>query len=437
MTLRKWRNEMAQKKRMASGKVLKEGERERPNGTFEFRWKDRFGKRHSIYAETLSQLREKEDELNKNDYEELKKDSKRMTLNAMYTRWKKVKKGLKDNTFQNYQYMYEKYVWETFGNVKVVELRRSDVKEFYNQLHENGMKAATIDCIHTVIHQVLELAVDDDIIRYNPSDKALKELMSENSQERKKVKALTMDEQVLFVNYLRNSSEYQRWYPIFVTMLMTGMRLGETIALQWDDIDFENDQITVNKTLVFYEVRSTQTCRYAINTTKTRAGERKIEMIQMVKDALLLEKKQQKALGITCQANVDGYDNFIFLNRFGLVYNHTTLNHALRRIVKDCNEEIILNSNTDDPLLLPKIHCHMLRHTYGTRLNDANVNIKAMQALMGHADIETTMEVYVDASKETLKSATTSYEKLVTDMFNTVPPVTPPLPTVGQSLSEQ
>ena len=60
---------MAQKKRMSSGKVLRDGERERSNGTYEYRWKDKFGKRHSIYAATLQLLREKEEELNKNDYE--------------------------------------------------------------------------------------------------------------------------------------------------------------------------------------------------------------------------------------------------------------------------------------------------------------------------------------------------------------------------------
>lgn len=75
---------------------------------------------------------------------------------------------------------------------------------------------------------------------------------------------------------------------------------------------------------------------------------------------------------------------------------------------------------TDDnkkPLLLPSIHCHMLRHTFDTRLNDANINIKAMQALLGHSDIETTMQIYVDASKKIMKRATNDYKKLMKQMF--------------------
>ncbi len=59
----------------------------------------------------------------------------------------------------------------------------------------------------------------------------------------------------------------------------------------------------------------------------------------------------------------------------------------------------------------------MLRHTYGTRLNDAGVNVKAMQTMMGHRDLETTMQVYVDASSQLMTRATESYEDMIKKMF--------------------
>ena len=93
------------------------------------------------------------------------------------------------------------------------------------------------------------------------------------------------------------------------------------------------------------------------------------------------------------------------------------MNKTLERIVRDCNQEIMLTSNTDDPLLLPRIHCHMLRHTYGTRLNDAGVNVKAMQAMMGHKDIDTTMRIYVDASENLITQSSDDYEKLINSML--------------------
>ena len=70
---------------------------------------------------------------------------------------------------------------DTFGNVKIMDMKKSDIKDFYNKLYENGLKPSTIDGVHTVIHQVLEMAIDDDIIRYNPSDKALKELKADGT----------------------------------------------------------------------------------------------------------------------------------------------------------------------------------------------------------------------------------------------------------------
>ena len=59
----------------------------------------------------------------------------------------------------------------------------------------------------------------------------------------------------------------------------------------------------------------------------------------------------------------------------------------------------------------------MLRHTFGTRLNDANSNIKAMQALLGHSDIETTMQIYVDPSARTMKRATDDYQTMINELF--------------------
>ena len=408
---------MNRKRRKDSmGRVLKDGERVKGKG-YEYRWTDRFGKRHSFFAGTLTQLREKEEQLIRNQEQEVSNDTKKITLNNLYFLWRKVKKGLKANTFQNYQYMYEQYVMDTFGNVKIMDMKKSDIKDFYNKLYENGLKPSTIDGVHTVIHQVLEMAIDDDIIRYNPSDKALKELMMEHSKDTKKVKALTQEEEALLVNYMYNDPEDRRWYPIFVVMMMAGLRVGEATALQWSDVDFENNTIDINKTLVYYDIIADHTCRHAINSTKTTASTRKVEMISMVKEAFLMEKEYQEELGITCQANVDGYDDFIFLNRFGSVHNHSTLNKALSRVVKNCNEYVLRTSDKSDPLLLPKVHNHMLRHTYGTRLNDAGVNVKAMQAMMGHSDLETTMQIYVDPSSQIMSKATQSYEDMINKMF--------------------
>ena len=80
-----------------------------------------------------------------------------------------------------------------------------------------------------------------------------------------------------------------------------------------------------------------------------------------------MERNRQQALGITCQQSVDMYTDFIFVNRFGHVQHQGTLNKAIKRIVRDCNYEV-LEKNPDAKVLLPPFSCHTLRHTFTTRL---------------------------------------------------------------------
>lgn len=102
---------------------------------------------------------------------------------------------------------------------------------------------------------------------------------------------------------------------------------------------------------------------------------------------------------LTCKAVVDGYTDFIFINRFGNVQHQGTLNKALRRIIRDCNDEQ-LAKNRKDIVLLPRFSCHSLRHTFTTRLVEAGVNLKVIQDALGHKDFSTTMDVYTDVTKE-------------------------------------
>ena len=102
-------------------------------------------------------------------------------------------------------------------------------------------------------------------------------------------------------------------------------------------------------------------------------------------------------------SRLDDYTDFVFLNRNGSVYNESSLNRALKRIIRDCNTEEFEKSETP-PVLLPNFSCHNLRHTFTTRMVEAGVNIKVIQDALGHSDISTTMNIYADATKELKKS---------------------------------
>lgn len=255
--------------------VLRKGESQRKDGKYDFRWTSPDGKRHSIYAPTLEELREKEKGLQLDSLEGIKAEARYVTLNDVFTLWAKVKRGLKDNTFQNYLYLYRQFVEPDFGKSKVSALKKSDVKQFYNMLaDERGLQISTIDSVHTVLHQVLDMAVDDCYLRSNPSDNVLRELKKAHQFETTHRKALTIPEQNLLLSYLSKTPKYQHWYPIFAVMLGTGLRVGEATGLRWCDVDFEESTISVNHTLVNYDHRENnggkKGCYFNCHSPKTK-----------------------------------------------------------------------------------------------------------------------------------------------------------------------
>lgn len=387
--------------------VLRKGESQRPNGTYDYRWTGKDGKRHVVYAKTLEDLREKEKEIERDKSDGIKAEARYVTINDLFDLWKQIKRGLKDNTFQNYQYMYNTFVRPEFGKTRVSTVKKTDVKRFYNYLaDERGLQASTIDSVHTVLHQVLEMAVDDCYLRNNPSNNVLKELKQSHVFKTEKRKALTKPQQDLLLDFLKRNHTYNHWYPVIAVMVGTGLRVGEVTGLRWCDIDLENGMIDVNHTLIYYCHRDeTQKngCYFNVNTPKSEAGVRQVPMLDFVKEAFLLEKQYQEAMGVECKATVDGYTDFIFVNRFGNVQHQGTLNKAIRRVIRDCNDEVLLKEE-NEPVLLPHFSCHTLRHTFTTRLCEAGVNIKVIQDTLGHADVQTTLNIYADVTKE-LKQA--------------------------------
>lgn len=396
---------MAQRTRYDSNRVkLRTGEYQKTDGHYEYRYTV-FGKRYSVYAKNLETLREKESEiLSLKTDNQAKFDSRTTTLNDVFYLWKELKRGLRPNTFQNYCYMYEQYVQDGLGRLYIASIKKSDIKRFFNYLaDERRLREGTIEAVQTVLHQVFQIAVDDEWIEKNPSDHAVKELKRSHQLDSKKRLALTKTEQDLLLSFLSESTPNARWYPITAVLLGTGMRVGEATGLRWCDIDFEENMIDVNHTLVYYS-NGNHKCKFAINDTKTPASKRLIPMTKPVRDAFLQEKEMQEQLGVVCNVTIDGYADFVFLNRFGGLHTQGTLNKVYKRIIRDCNDAEFLR-NEDPPVLLPNFSSHTLRHTFATRLCESGMNMKLIQDILGHSDISTTMDIYTHVTSNMKRQA--------------------------------
>ena len=178
---------------------------------------------------------------------------------------------------------------------------------------------------------------------------------------------------------------------------------------------YGRDHHITRVTLVYYNHQDELGTYYSINTPKTDAGKREIPIVEGVREAFEMERKYQEENGIVSKSRIDGYEDFIFVNRNGEVQHQGTLNKALKRIMRDCNDQVLLENDLEsEPTLLPDFSCHVLRHTFATRICEAGVNLKVIQDILGHVDISTTMNIYVDAMNDLKKKEIAAYSKYIT-----------------------
>lgn len=391
------------------GRILRKGEGFRPDkNTYIFQYMDPLGRHHTIYAKDIVELRKKEDSMEKDRLDGIRTYiAGETTLNYAFDRYLALKYDLKPSTKTNYLYIYEHFVRKRIGKKLIKDLRYSDIRRYYNQLIvKEGVSPSTVENIHTLINPVLSMAVRDGIIRNNPADGLMKEMKRSSLWRKGERHPLSIEESTAFLNYVESSPIYNHWLTLFVVFFGTGMRVSEVCGLRWEDIDFDKNEINVNHTIVYRKYPDEETGSLHVSTTKSEKGNRVIPMVGEVKDALLAEYKYQQRVGFN-SAEVERMKGFIFCSRYGRPYHQAPINKAIHRIVRDYNAEEIARAGEEDrePLLLPHFSCHHIRHTFATRLCENESNVKAIQEIMGHADIETTLNVYAEATKAAKQKA--------------------------------
>ena len=408
---------MAKTRKDLRGRSLRKGEVQRQSDKRYMKtYRDPLGRRKYIYAMDLAELREKEAKLMKDQLDGLDLYvAGKASLNDTFDRYMSAKYNLRESTRSAYEYTYDHYIRETFGRKRIAEIKYSDVLQFYYYLlNQKEISLGTLDSIHCLLHPTFQLAVRDEIIRKNPTDGVMKEIRRESGKNRGVRHALTVQQQRVFMEYIANHPIYFHWWPMFTILLGTGCRIGEALGLRWQDLDFENRVISINHSLVYYQTRDSKKCMLRVSLPKTEAGIRTIPMLDIVKDAFEMLYEEQEENGFN-ETEIDGMTGFIFCNRFGGVPNQQTVNHTIKRILNQYNADEVVRAKKErrEPIILPDFSCHHLRHTFCTRLCEHETNLKVIQAIMGHKNIETTMDIYAEATEEKKQE---SFENLAANL---------------------
>lgn len=383
---------MANSRKDSKGRKLRDGESQRKDGRYSFRYTDiRRGKRVTIYATDLPELREKEKLIEKDMEDNILTDTtvKKMNLNILFENYINTK-DISDTTRTNYIKTWNNRVRDEIGNIKVVQLLPSHIKTFYAKLSKAGYSHSTIKLIHNLLFPALEMAVDDDIIRKNPAKGTLKDYGRE-AEERN---ALTVEQQNKLLKFVKNHNVYNVYYPMLTIMLGTGLRCGELIGLTWNDVSTKDKTVSVNHQLIYKNYGDG--CRFHISTPKTNSGIRMIPMTQSVCKAFEEQRKLNFMIGKDRDTEVDGYRGFVFTSRSGRPLMPSAVNNVLYNIVDAYNEAEVTAAKKEHRKaeLFPKFSAHIMRHTACTRMAESGMDIKVLQYIMGHANIDVTMQVY-------------------------------------------
>lgn len=385
---------MSEKRKDNKGRVLKDGESQRKNGSYMYRYTDVHKKRQYVYAKTLDALREQEEEIKYDLADGIDYTAGEITVSKLVGKYIALKQGLKENTLRAYGTAVNRIEADAFGQIQVKRVKKSDAKSWFVRLHSNGIKKNTIQVIQSVIRPAFEMAVEDDMIRKNPFKFNLSDVLPNDAYVRP---ALSKTQQQEYLCFIRDYGK-GNYYDDIVILLGGGMRVSELYGLVQGDIDFERRCIHIER----------QLCRtadkpYFITPPKTKSGVRSIPMTDAVYMALKRVLKNRRTP--ETEFMVDGYSGFLFLDQRGMPKVAMHVENYMRTMQK---KFAALYGGA-----LPNITPHVLRHTFCTDMQQAGIDVKSLQYLMGHSNVSVTLDVYAHTDYTAVERA---FEKAVINL---------------------
>ena len=302
-----------------------------------------------------------------------------MTVCQLYAKQNSQRADVKRGTKKQREYLMGLLRDDPLGGKSIDAVKPSDAKEWAIRMREKGFSFQSISNYKRSLRAAFFIAIEDDCVRKNPFSFALNKVLEDDRGEKT---VLTPEQEVSLIDFAQNDPVYQKYADELIILLGTGLRISEFCGLT-TNLDFKNRLIRVDHQLLRDSKNG-----YYIETPKTKSSYREIPMSEPVYRAL---KRVLKKRGKKTTITVDGYTNFLFLKRDGTPKVGMDYNNMIRGLVKKYNKQ--------HKEQLPNITPHSLRHTFCTRMANAGMNPKALQYIMGHANITMTLDYYthVDA----------------------------------------
>ena len=282
-------------------------------------------------------------------------------------------------TIENHENNIRNHIVPNIGKIKLCDLKAFQVQQMYNAT-EKRLSPRSVRLVHITLHMALKQAKMNDLLVQIVTEKCVLP-----KQTQKESRALTTGEQREFVKNIKG----QPFELAFLLCLYAGLRRGEAFALQWKDIDTENLQLNINKTVSRVKIIGSQEgekrSEILIKHPKSKSSNRIVPI-----SASLLPYIKNHRIAMTQRKLAFGNDfnsrDLVFADTKGNPLDSGRLNTQFRKIAKVLFEE--------------HATVHTLRHTFATRGAESGISMKVMQELCGHSDIGITANIYTHVSSE-------------------------------------
>lgn len=380
---------MSEKRRDSRNRILRNGESQRADGRYMFKYLDAAGKAKYVYSWRLDRndkapagkqqdlsLREKERLIEAERFRQIVPEGGNLTVLDLTRKYVSLKTGVRHNTTANYKFAINLIAKEEFGQKRIDKVKLSDAKTWLIKLQAEGKGYSTIRTVRGIVRPAFQMALEDDLIKKNPFDFPLATVVVNDSVTRE---AITRKQERQFLEFVKNDMHFCRYYDGIYILFHTGLRISEFVGLTAADLDFENRKIRID-----HQLQRKRNMEYVIEEPKTSNGMRLVPMTDDVRDCfrhILSERKKPKTEPV-----INGYTGFLFLdkNEMPMVALHWEkyFQHICEKYNKIYKEQ------------MPKVTPHVCRHTFCSNMAKSGMNPKTLQYIMGHSDISVTLNTY-------------------------------------------